>query len=64
VGPAGSTMGASATGIPRPAMSSGKPTQGTPRPTSEGNQVCRPWTKEEGKTPPPKPQLQPVSNFV
>jgi hypothetical protein len=64
VGPAGSTMGStSATGIPPPAKSSGKPAKGTPRPTSEGNQVRRPWTKEEGN-PPPKPQLKPVSNFV
>jgi hypothetical protein len=51
VGPAGSTMGTSATGIPPPA--SGKPAQGTPRPTSEGNQVRRPWTKEEGNTTQP-----------
>jgi len=51
VGPAGSTMGASAAGIPPPAKSGGKPAQGTPRPTSEGNQLRRPWTKEEGNTP-------------
>ena len=48
VGPAGSTMGTSAMGIPPPATSSGKPAQGTPRLTSEGNQLRRPWTKEEG----------------
>lgn len=46
VGPAGSTMG-SATGIPPPTPSE-KPMQGTPRPTAEGNQIRRPWTKEEG----------------
>jgi hypothetical protein len=51
VGPAGSTMGASAAGIPPPAKSGGKPAQGTPHPTSEGNQLRRPWTKEEGNTP-------------
>jgi len=52
VGPAGSTIGStSATGIPPPAKSSGKPAKGTPRPTSEGNQVRRPWTKEEGNHP-------------
>ena len=47
VGPAGSTVGTP--GIPPPQTPVGKVTaQGTPRPTSEGNQVRRPWTKEEG----------------
>src|SRR5277367_3792885 len=53
VGPAGSTMGSSASGIPPPSTPSGKPTQ-TPRPLSDGNQVRRPWTKEEG------PPLRPI----
>ena len=46
VGPAGFTMGSSATGIPPP--TSGKPVSGTPRLSGEGNQFRRPWTKEEG----------------
>jgi protein TBF1 len=44
-GPAGSVMGSSPSGIPPP--QSGK-TAVTPRPTAEGSQVRRPWTKEEG----------------
>ncbi len=45
-GPAGSSMGISASGIPPPQA---KPTvQGTPRNMAEGSQVRRPWTKEEG----------------
>jgi hypothetical protein len=47
VGPAGSTVGTS--GIPPPQTPIGKATpQGTPRTPGEGNQVRRPWTKEEG----------------
>lgn len=45
-GPAGSVMGASTAGIPPP--QSGKTPASTPRPTSEGSQIRRPWTKEEG----------------
>ena len=47
VGPAGSTVGTP--GIPPPQTPIGKATaQGTPRTAGEGNQVRRPWTKEEG----------------
>jgi len=48
VGPAGSTMGDSSPGIPPPSSTDGNAVQGTPRPISEGTQVRRPWTKEEG----------------
>jgi hypothetical protein len=50
VGPAGSTMASSASGIAPPSTPSGTPTQSTPRPISEGNQFRRPWTKEEGSS--------------
>ena len=47
VGPAGSTVGTP--GIPPPQTPIGKGTpHGTPRTAGEGNQVRRPWTKEEG----------------
>jgi len=55
VGPAGSTMGSSANGIPPPTTAASKTPQGPPRPLAEGNQVRRPWTKEEGSPFPPNP---------
>jgi hypothetical protein len=57
VGPAGSTIGGAATGIPPPQTpTNGKATGGTQRTTGsgEGGQVRRPWTKEEGDSPQPK----------
>jgi Telomere repeat binding factor (TRF) len=49
VGPAGSTVGTP--GIPPPQTPVGKSSaHGTPRTAGEGNQVRRPWTKEEGTT--------------
>ena len=48
VGPAGSTVGTS--GIPPPQTPIKTTAQGTPRTAGEGNQVRRPWTKEEGIT--------------
>jgi hypothetical protein len=45
-GPAGSSMGNSSSGIPPPQTK--LVLQGTPRSASEGSQVRRPWTREEG----------------
>lgn len=49
-GPAGSAMGNSGTGIPPPQTPVGKATVGghTPRSASDGSQIRRPWTKDEG----------------
>jgi Telomere repeat binding factor (TRF) len=48
-GPAGSTMGTPATGIPTPSTAAANTTpQIAQKTTSDGSQVRRPWTKEEG----------------
>jgi hypothetical protein len=48
VGPTGSGISVPAAGIPPPQTPTGKSSEHNPRPSSEGNQVRRPWTKEEG----------------
>jgi hypothetical protein len=48
MGPAGSAIGTPAAGIPPPQTPTSKSAEHTLRATSEGNQVRRPWTKEEG----------------
>jgi hypothetical protein len=47
IGPAGSNLG-SATGIPPPQTPLGKSADHALRASTEGSQVRRPWTKEEG----------------
>ena len=48
-GPAGSSMGTPSSGIPPPQAKLA--VQGTPRAATEGSQVRRPWSKEEGTIP-------------